>query len=108
MPTRIFRVVVRGHFHALDDEQRAVLGAEAGEHEIFKARYTRDGTFTYEPNLVAFSFRYELRSSEDSEADAEQLVIEAAMDAARASLRAMGIEHRHLRATATDMASVWS
>lgn len=58
--TRIFRIVVRGHFHGLDAEQRANLRAA-----------------------------------------------EIALDRARASLTAMGVDHRHLRATATNMASVW-
>jgi len=105
---RIFRVVVRGHFHGLDDEQRANLRAAAGDHEIFKSSYTADGTLTYEPNLVAFSFRYELRYSGDSPDTADAHVVELALDKARATLDAMGVDYRHLRATATDMATVWS
>ena len=108
MSLRIFRVVVRGHFHDLDEEQRALLVAEADNYEIFKSAYTADGTLTYEPNLVAFSFRYEVRDSEDSAADAEDRVIEAALAKARASLDVMGVGYRHLRGTATDMTSVWS
>ncbi len=110
MATRIYRVVVRGHFHGLDEEQRANLRAAAADHEIFKSAYTRDGTLTYEPNLVAFSFRYEMREPDDtlSDAEAESAVIDAAKAKARASLDVMGVEHRHLRATATNMADVWS
>ena len=108
MALRIFRVVVRGHFHDLDEEQRAVLVAEADNYEIFKSAYTADGTLTYEPNLVAFSFRYEMRSSDELAAEAEDRVIDAALGKARASLDVMGVGYRHLRATATDMASVWS
>jgi hypothetical protein len=108
MGTRIFRVVVRGHFHGLDAEQRANLVAEAPNYEIFKAAYTTDGTLTYEPNLVAFSFRYEVRDSEDPPDRAEDRVIEVAVAKTRASLDAMGVDYRHLRATATDMATVWS
>ncbi len=108
MAVRIFRVVVRGHFHDLDPRQRSILLAEAPNHEIFRSAYTADGTLTYEPNLVAFSFRYEIRDSDDPPAGAEDRVIEVAMARTRASLEAMGVDHRHLRATATDMASVWS
>ena len=108
MAVRIFRVVVRGHFHGLDAEQRANLVAAAPNYEIFKSAYTADGTLTYEPNLVAFSFRYEIRDSDDSPAGAEDRVIEVAMAKARASLETMGVDYRHLRATATDMRSVWS
>jgi hypothetical protein len=105
--TKIFRVVVRGHFHGLTDDQRAALLATAEDHEIFKARYTRDGSLTYEPNLVAFSFRYEVRVGDDDSDDPEHWATETAMEKATASLGAMGIGFRHLRATATDMASVW-
>jgi len=108
MATRIFRVVVRGHFHGLDAEQRANLVAEAPNYDIFRSAFTADGTLTYEPNLVAFSFRYEVRDSDDPPAGAEDRVIEAAVAKARASLDAMGVDYRHLRATATDMATVWS
>jgi hypothetical protein len=108
VPVRIFRVVVRGHFHDLDAEQRANLVAQADNYEIFKSAYTADGTLTYEPNLVAFSFRYEIRDADDSPAGAEDRVIDAALAKARASLAVMGVDYRHLRATATDMASVWT
>jgi hypothetical protein len=108
MALRIFRVAVRGHFHDLDAEQRAVLVAEADNYEIFKSAYTAHGTLTYESNLVAFSFRYEIRSSDESAVDAEDRVIEAGLAKARASLDLMGVGYRHLRGTATDMASVWS
>jgi hypothetical protein len=108
MSTRIFRVVVRGHFHDLDSEQRENLLAAAANHDIFKSAYTAAGTLTYEPNLVAFSFRYELRDSDDAPVGAEERVIEAAMAKARESLDIMGVDHRHLRATATNMSDVWS
>ena len=104
---RIFRVVVRGHFHDLTVEQRDALLAAADDHEIFKARYTREGSLTYEPNLVAFSFRYELRVSDDDADQPEHWATETAMEKATAALGAMGIGFRHLRATTTDMASVW-
>jgi hypothetical protein len=108
MATRIFRVVVRGHFHGLDAEQRANLVAAAPNHDIFKSAYTAAGTLTYEPNLVAFSFRYEMRDSEDPPSGAADRVIALAVAKAIASLDTMGVDHRHLRATATDMSTVWS
>jgi hypothetical protein len=100
--------VVRGHFQGLDAEQRTNLVAEAPNYDIFKSAYTANGTLTYEPNLVAFSFRYEVRDSDDAPEGAERRVIEVAVAKARASLDAMGVDYRHLRATATDMATVWS
>ncbi len=108
MAVRIFRVVVRGHFHDLDPEQRANLSAQAENYEIFKSAYTAEGTLTYERNLVAFSFRYELRDTDDSPAGAEDRVVEAALAKARAALETIGVDYRHLRANATDMSTVWS
>ena len=107
MSTHIFRVVVRGHFHDLSDDARALLLAELDDHDIFKARYTAEGSLTYERNLVAFSFRYEARQRDDVADDAEARAIETALAKASASLDALGVEHRHLRATATNMASMW-
>jgi hypothetical protein len=104
---KIFRVVVRGHFHDLTDGQRTALLAVAHEHEIFKAAYTREGSLTYEPNLVAFSFRYELRVGDDETDNAEAWATETGLENAAASMTAMGLAFRHLRATATDMSSVW-
>lgn len=101
-------MVVRGHFDDLDAQQRAILGAEAENYEIFKAAYTADGTLTYEPNLVAFSFRYEMRETDDSVVDVEERLVEAALTKARASLEQMGVGYKHLRGTATNMARVWS
>lgn len=105
--THIFRVVVRGQFHDLSASARQLLLGELDDHDIFKARYTADGSLTYERNLVAFSFRYEVRERDDVAADAEGRAIETALSKATASLDALGVEHRHLRATATDMASMW-
>ena len=107
MSIHIFRVVVRGHFHDLDDAARALLLAELDDHDIFKASYTADGSFTYESNLVAFSFRYEVRERDDVAADAEARAIELGLEKAATSLEAISVGHRHLRATATNMASMW-
>ena len=53
---------------------------------------------------------YKLRVTDGSltEAEAETAVSEAAMEGARKSLAEMGVGHRHLRATTTTMANVWS
>ncbi len=102
MSVRIFRVTVRGQFDALDDATRAQLVAEAPDHDfVSQAAFTRDGTFSYEPNLVAFSFRYEVRVDEDGDA------LEPAIAAAAKYLHDRGIPSKHIRATATDMATMW-
>lgn len=111
MPVTVHRVVVRGQFDALTDEQRAALLAEADDHEIFKAAYTEWGSFTYEPNLVAFQFRYEVRTTTPEGTpvaeDAPPDPAEVGLAKARAQLADWGLGAKHLRATATDMANVW-
>jgi hypothetical protein len=124
MATKVHRVVVRGHFDALTDEQRAALLAEIDDHDIFKAAYTEWGSFTYEKNLVWFNLRYEVRT-EDEDADSfTQLPGAAAggdhgaglrtdaadigLAKARAQLEQWGLGYKHLRATATDMSTMWN
>ncbi len=58
MATHIHRVIVRGFFDGLDDEQRAWLRAEQPDHDILRSAFSREGSLTYEPNLSAFSFRF--------------------------------------------------
>lgn len=127
--THIFRVVVRGMFADLSDEARQRLSAEADQHDIFLSSYTADGTFTYEPRLDAFSFRYEVRevsesSASDSSAsesgasdssasngsapaDVEARVLARAEAAAVQYLASNGIGFKRLRSTATNMADMW-
>lgn len=105
MGTSIHRVVVRGHFADLTDEQRAALLAEVDDHEIFRAAYTEHGTFTYERPLVWFNLRYEVRLGDHDAPDADPAAI--ALDRAREQLDRWGIGHKHLRATATDLATIW-
>lgn len=106
MSTSVHRVVVRGQFADLTPEQRTALLAEADEHSFHKVAYTEWGTFIYEPNLVAFNFRYEVRIDED--ADPRPEPTEVGLAKAAASLTEWGIGHKHLRAAATDMSQVWS
>ena len=106
MAVTVYRVVVRGQFADLADDQRAALLAEADEHDFHKVAYTEWGTFIYEPNLVAFNFRYEVRI--DSEADPVPDPVEVGLAKAKASMEEWGLGYKHLRATATDMSSVWS
>lgn len=107
MGIEVYRVVVRGQFADLDDEQRAALAAEAADHDIFRAAYTEWGTFTYEPNLVSFSFRYEVRRPDD-DPDAPDPA-EVGLAKARASLGEWGLGSKHLRVTGTTaMSEMWS
>ncbi len=102
MSVRIFRVTVRGQFGELDEATRSRLIAEAPDHDfVTQAAFTRDGTFSYEPNLIAFSFRYEVRVDEGGDA------VEPSIAAAAKYLHGHGIPSKHIRATATDMATMW-
>jgi len=106
--TKIHRVVVRGHFDGLDENMRGRLLAEAGEHEIYRSAFTADGTFTYDDRLVAFNVRYEIRVPDDDDTgDPEAAVVDLAIDRTTRWLTSVGIGHKHLRATATDMTSAW-
>lgn len=106
MSVTVHRVVVRGHFADLTAEQRAALLAEADEHSFHRVAYTEWGTFIYEPNLVAFNFRYEVRTDDRDDPPADP--VGTATAKAIASLAEWGLGHKHLSATATDMSQVWS
>jgi hypothetical protein len=102
----IFRVFVRGAFADLEPDVRTRLLAEVEQHHaIDHARFTPEGSMTYEKNLAGFTFRYELRSSGD---DPEGDVLARAIADAEARLAADGITYRRLRASASDMADVWT
>ena len=126
MGVQVFRVVVRGQFADLTDDQRTALLAEADAHSFHTVAYTEWGTFIYEPNLVAFNFRYEVRLATDevyadaeAEAEAEAAEptaptdppvdpVDVGLAKAQASLAEWGLGHKYLKATATDMSQVWS
>jgi hypothetical protein len=103
---RIYRVVVRGQFADLDEAARARLLAEVGEHDLMRSSFTADGTLSYDERLVAFNVRYEDRSPDD-DPDPETTVVNRAMERTERRLTSMGVSGKHLRATATDMASMW-
>lgn len=106
MSTRVHRVVVRGQFAALTDDQRTALLAEVDDHSIFRSSFTEWGTFTYDERLVAFNFRYEVRTDDDDGDDADPTGV--GLTRARASLAEWGLEAKHLRATAADLSAMWT
>lgn len=103
---KIFRVVVRGQFADLDDAQRAALLDDAGEHSYLKSAFTKSGTLTYDDQLVAFNFRYEVRH--DDPMPDEETIGATAIERATTTLGAMGLTAKHLRFTVTDMATIWN
>jgi Family of unknown function (DUF6204) len=102
---RIFRVTVRGWFRDLTDAQRASLLAAADEHDVVSVgAFTEAGTLTYERSLHTFTFRVQLRVADDAGSDPEEKATALAMT----RVEHLGVEHRDVRATAQDMADIWS
>lgn len=104
MGVHIFRVMVRGRFANLDDDTRSALLDDAAAHDVLSAAFTREGTLTYDPALVAFTYRYEVRESGDGSAETAG---ERAVEMASSSLAAAGIGHGGLEPVVIDMADVW-
>jgi hypothetical protein len=115
MSLHIYRVTVRGSFADLTDEARARIEAEYEQHDYLHARFTPEGTFVYDVGMGAFSFRYELREY-DAHDDApgggsdnpKEAVMARALAMATAFLDDAGFGFRRLRASATDMADMWT
>lgn len=113
---RVFRVVVRGQFRDLTGEQRRALLAEAEAHDYLRSAFTVDGTFTYDRRLVSFNLRYEVRLADETDGDdsagsgprAAGDPVEIGLAHARTDLTSWGLAWKHLRATAVDMADLWS
>jgi hypothetical protein len=104
VPARTYRVVVRGVFDGLADLQRARLRADQAAHELMVARYTEQGTLTYDAALSAFSHRVLVQvqpgpAEEDDAHTAGQLAAMEYLDAA-------GLGYRRLRSSVTCMDDV--
>lgn len=103
MARKTYQVIVRGRFAPLDAGQRAALLAKADEHEVFQARFTEEGTVTYERSLLAFTFRCLIPATgEETEAG----VIGRAEALAAAAVSALGADHRDLRSVSTDLDNI--
>ncbi|MEU7798961.1 DUF6204 family protein [Micromonospora arborensis] len=100
MARKTYQVIVRGRFAPLDDEQRAALLAKADEHDVFRAKFTEEGTVTYERSLLAFTFRCLVPATEE---DGEAVVIGKAEALAAAAVSGIGADYRDLRSVSTDL-----
>lgn len=100
----VYRVTVRGQFKELTAEQRQRLLQQLDAHDIFLSRFTHEGTFTYDRQLVAFNFRYEVRVRG---ADSRQKALDDAELRALSFLEQKGLGHRIIRVEAMDMADMW-
>ncbi|WP_229401379.1 DUF6204 family protein [Micromonospora okii] len=103
MAGKSYQVIVRGKFPPLDDKQRAELLARADEHDVFQAKFTEEGTVTYERSLLGFTFRCLVPADE---ADGEPVVIGRAEALAVAAVRGLGADCRDLRSVSTDLGDI--
>ncbi|MGA5819314.1 DUF6204 family protein [Kitasatospora sp. NPDC094028] len=101
MTIRTFRIMVRGVFDGLTDEQRAALRAEAAEHDVLHAAFTREGHLSYDLTArTAFTFRFLDEGEEEADI---LLATERAEQAARSWLAERGYGHKNLRSQAEDL-----
>ncbi|WP_320066813.1 DUF6204 family protein [Micromonospora sp. RTGN7] len=103
MTSKAYQVIVRGKFAPLDAEQRAELLARADEHDVFAARFTEEGTVTYERSLLTFTFRCIVPATAE---DREDVVIGRTETLAAAAVRGLGADYRDLRSVSTDLDSI--
>jgi AcrR family transcriptional regulator len=103
MTARTYRVTVRGTFDGLTDTARARLLADAADHDITMGGFTPQGSLTYDTNLRAFTFRYEVAATgEHSERDATA----DATARATSTLDAEGYGYKDLRHSTVDMQAI--
>ncbi|PYC78561.1 hypothetical protein C7C46_15760 [Streptomyces tateyamensis] len=101
MTDRTFRIMVRGAFEGLTQEQRAELLAAAADHDMLFARFTPEGHLSYDLRARAdFTFRYLATGAAD-----EDLLPATAQAEASAMewLEQRGYGYRNLRSTAEDL-----
>ena len=109
MPVHIFRVVVRGHFHGLDEEQRDEppgRGAEPRDLQVV-LHPRRHAHLRAEPRRVQLPLRAARRGRLGRGVRGSGARARAREDAGRRS-PTMEVDYRHLRANAVNMADVWS
>src|SRR4051794_32268087 len=95
----IYRVQMTGQFAGLTPDVSAQLRDVQGEHELFLAAFTPEGTFISTPTLTRFTVRYLLEVSEDSAAEADEAAgVEGELLAAQ-YLGSRGITHKPMTVT---------
>lgn len=94
MTQDLFRVIVRGKFDGLDDAGRAALRAKGGG-----PLFSEEGTFTYDVNATAFTFRCQVPAGPD---DDERVAGERAAEA----LQAHGLPYRDPNFAVTDLRTI--
>lgn len=102
--TRVFRVTVRGQFADLTPSVKAFLERHVHEHDMSLARFTPEGTFTYDRALRFFNLRYEIRELDIGDPSAR--ATERSLFEAEMFLSTMQIGFSRLRAALMDMSAM--
>jgi hypothetical protein len=91
-----YRVLVRGRFADLTDDQRATLREHLQGFDFLRSGgFREEGALTFDEKLDFFSYRVILTASEQPG--------DAGLRRATAALDTFGVDYRGLRATVTDM-----
>ena len=105
METHIFRVIVRGRFAELSDDDRRRL---KDEHDPTRLpRFTEAGDFSHDGRPDFFTYRIQLRQRAETAAEAAEAAEVAARSVVLADLAARGLGHRDLSLSVRAMADVW-
>lgn len=96
MAEHTYRVLVRGRFADLTDDQRATLQERLKGFDFLRSGgFTEDGALTFDEKLDFFSYRVILTAADKPD--------DAGLRRATTALDALGVDYRGLRATVTDM-----
>ena len=96
MAEHTYRVLVRGRFADLTDDQRAMLRKHLEGFDFLRSGgFSEEGALTFDEKLDFFSYRVILTAAEKPD--------DAGLRRATAALDALGVDYRGLRATVTDM-----
>jgi hypothetical protein len=91
-----YRVLVRGRFTDLTDDQRAQLREHLKGFDFLRSGgFSEEGALTFDEKLDFFSYRVILTAAENPD--------DAGLRRATAALDALGVDFKGLRATVTDM-----
>lgn len=96
MAEHTYRVLVRGRFADLTDDQRGQLREHLQGFDFLRSGgFSEEGALTFDEKLDFFSYRVILTAAENPDG--------AGLRRATAALDAFGVDYRGLRATVTDM-----
>ncbi|MFI6094269.1 DUF6204 family protein [Lentzea sp. NPDC051213] len=96
MAEHTYRVLVRGRFTDLTDDQRAHLREHLKGFDFLRSGgFSEEGGLTFDEKLDFFTYRVILTAEKDAD--------QAGLRRATAAVDALGVDFRGLRAFVTDM-----